>query len=135
MKMILAALILMLSSALSQAQNTHTVQLNWIQGSCSGLTGCVVTGNNVYSASTSGGPYTQVFSSATPITTYTLSSLPPATTYYLAVTSICASCNPTESPKSNQVQAVTSSGPPTAPVLNPPVVTELMQLNENWSGQ
>ena len=135
MKTILAVLLLLGSAALAVAQNTHTIQLTWTQGSCSGITGCVVTGNNVYSSQTSGGPYTQVFSSATPITTYTITGLPPATTYYLTVTTVCASCNPTESPKSNPVQAVTPAGPATAPVLNPPVVTELEWPNGDWSGQ
>jgi len=92
------------------AQNTHTATLTWSQSPSSG-----VTSNNVYFSTTKGGPYTSVFSSASPITTYTVTNLAPATTYYFVVTAVCATCSPQESAYSNEASATTKNGQPQSP--------------------
>lgn len=81
----------------------HQVQLTWTQS-----TGTGITGNNVYWYTlTSGscvttGPFTSLFNSATPITTYTELNVS-AGTYCYAVTAVAGSV---ESPYSAPAQAV-----------------------------
>jgi hypothetical protein len=89
----------------------HGAVLSFTQSTSTGI-----TGNNVYQSLTSGGPYTKIFSSSTPITSYTVTGLAAVTTYYWVVTAVCATCSPSESGNSNQVQGTTSADPqPNAP--------------------
>lgn len=66
MKKLAIIAVLALLSVLSHAQQQHGVTLNWTQ------TPSPVASDNVYSSTTSGGPYTKIFSSSAPITTYFL---------------------------------------------------------------
>lgn len=94
----------------ASAQNTHSIILTWLQSASNGI-----TSNNVYQASASGGPYTKVFSSTSPIITYTVPNLAGGTTFYFVVTAVCSTCSPQESPFSNFVQAATLGNQPSAP--------------------
>jgi hypothetical protein len=48
-----------------------------------GITCPPVLSNNVYRSSTSGGPYSEIYSSSSPITTYANTSVSPGTYYYV----------------------------------------------------
>src|ERR1019366_1633338 len=61
-----------------------------------------VTSNNVYRSLTSGGPYTEIYSSSSPITTYSNTSVSPGTYYYV----ITAVNSNGESVNSNEVTAI-----------------------------
>lgn len=100
------------------AQGTHSVTLSWVNPTAPPT----ITGNNVYYSTTSGGPYSLLFSSGTPITTYTDGNLAGGVTRFYVVTATCSSCNPTESGYSNETKATTPFDKPAAPVQNPPVV-------------
>jgi hypothetical protein len=91
------------------AAQSHSVDLTWTQGTC---TGCTITGNNVYRGTASGGPYTLIKASSTAITAYSDVGLPAVTTYYYVVTAVCSSCNPQESPYSNEAKATTLADKP-----------------------
>lgn len=98
----------------SYAQGVHSVTLSWTQSACPS---CTITGNNVYRSSTTGGPYTQIKISSTPIVTYIDGSLPQLTTYYYVVTATCAACTGSkESGYSNEVKATTLADPTTPAV-------------------
>ena len=101
--------VLLVSVAPVMAQHSST--LNWIQSSGAG-----VTGNNVYRGTTTGGPYTKIFTSVNPIITYTDTNVLALATYYYVVTATCATCSPAESGYSNEVKAVIPGDPqPPAP--------------------
>jgi hypothetical protein len=72
-----------------------------VQGS-SGVTCLPVLSNNVYRGSTSGGPYSKIYSSSSPITTYSNTSVSPGT-YYYVVTAVSSNG---ESGYSNEVTAI-----------------------------
>ena len=85
--------------------------LNWSQSASAG-----VTGNNIYRSLVTGGPYTKIYSSPTPITTYMDSGLTPLTKYFYVVTAVCSQCAPAESPYSNEGFGTTQGLPqPSAP--------------------
>ena len=107
----LAIIAIILVAALSQAQvnakiqrkvnpNTptqHQVALSWTQSTTPGI-----TSNNVYRGTTSGGPYSLIYSSTNAITAYTDTSVVGGDTYYYVVTALIGS---EESAYSNQYQA------------------------------
>jgi len=62
-KTILFAILLMASPAFAQ----HGIKLTWTQGTC---TSCTLTMNTVYRGSTLTGPFTAIFTSTSPITSY-----------------------------------------------------------------
>jgi hypothetical protein len=68
----------------------------------SGNTCGPVLSNNVYRSTTSGGPYSEIYSSSSPITTYSDTSVSPGT-YYYVVTAVNSNG---ESLNSNEVTAV-----------------------------
>ncbi len=78
----------------------HTVALSWAADSSP------VTGYNVYRGTTSGGPYTQVYS-LTANTAYTDTAVQSGSTYYYVITAV--STTGTESGYSNQAQAAIPS--------------------------
>jgi fibronectin type 3 domain-containing protein len=78
---------------------SHSVALTWHPSSSSG-----VSGYYVYRATTSGGPYTRIDSSAVSGTNYTDSAVSSGATYYYAVTAL--GTDGIESGYSNQVTAV-----------------------------
>jgi len=70
----------------------------------SGVTCPPVTSNNVYRGTASGGPYTEIYESSSPITIYT--DIPgSAGTYYYVVTAVSSNG---ESAMSNEASAVTT---------------------------
>ena len=77
-----------------------------IQGN-SAVTCPPVTSNNVYRSTTSGGPYSEIYESSTPITSYT--DTPSTGTYYYVVSAVNSNG---ESPYSSEASASVSSGPP-----------------------
>ena len=79
------------------APTQHQVALSWTQSTTPGI-----TSNNVYRGTTSGGPYTLIYSSTTPITAYTDTSVVGGDTYYYVVTALIGT---EESGYSNQYQA------------------------------
>jgi fibronectin type 3 domain-containing protein len=81
----------------------HQVALTWTQSTTAG-----VTGNNVYRGAASGGPYSLIYGSATPITAYTDTSVTGGSTYYYVVTAFIGS---EESAYSNQFQATIPVAP------------------------
>jgi fibronectin type 3 domain-containing protein len=101
-------LLLFFSAITAHAQSSHTVALNWTQSPASG-----VTANKVYRSTTSGAQGTAIFTSSSPIVTYTdVGPLTNGTTYYYCVTALVGTNN--ESACSNQVSAVMPT-PPAAP--------------------
>lgn len=84
----------------------HQVLLNWTQSTGSGI-----TGNNIYRGTASGGE-TLLYSSTTPITTYTDTSITNGSTYYYKVTAVSAGG---ESGFSNEVGPLSIPTPPPAP--------------------
>jgi fibronectin type 3 domain-containing protein len=78
----------------------HLVTLSWAADTST------VAGYNVYRGTTSGGPYTQIYS-LDANTTYTDSTVQSGSTYYYVVTAVGTSG--AESGYSNQVQAVVPS--------------------------
>jgi len=109
----------------------HSVALTWTQGTVTcAVPPCaaVITGNNVYRGTVSGGPYTLITGACTgPCVAYTDTTVAQGATYYYTVTALCAACTTTESPKSNEAKAgpIPQDTSPSAPVLNTPVVSEL----------
>jgi len=107
----LAIIAIILVAVLSQAQvnakiqkkvnpdtpTQHQVALSWTQSTTPGI-----TSNNVYRGTTSGGPYSLIYGSTTPITAYTDTSVVGGDTYYYVVTALIGS---EESGYSNQYQA------------------------------
>jgi len=61
----------------------HSVTLSWTQSSSTG-----VIGYNVYRSTSSGGAYSRLNSSSTPLTKYTDESVAPGETYYYEVTAL-----------------------------------------------
>jgi hypothetical protein len=110
----------------------HSVSLTWVQGTINcAVPPCaaVVTGNNVYRGTVSGGPYTAIAGACSgPCTAYTDTTVTQGATYYYTVTTLCAACTATESPKSNEAKAgpIPQDSTPNAPVLNTPVVSGLL---------
>lgn len=102
-----ASLFLFSAITAAHAQSSHTVALNWTQSTSSG-----VTANKVYRSTTSGAQGAAIFTSASPVTTYTDGPLTNGTTYYYCVSALVGSNN--ESPCSNQVSAIIPA-PPAAP--------------------
>jgi hypothetical protein len=97
MTKVLLALALFCSVTFAQTQ--HEATLNWTQSVTPGI-----TGNNVYRAAVSGGPYTLITTTPlSPSTTYVDSTVSAATTYYYVVTALVGA---EESGYSNQVTAV-----------------------------
>ena len=108
---LLSIIAIILVAVVSQAQVTakiqkkvnpdtptqHQVALSWTQSTTPGI-----TSNNVYRGTTSGGPYTLLYGSTTPITAYTDTSVVGGDTYYYVVTALIGS---EESGYSNQYQA------------------------------
>ena len=80
------------------AAPAHTVSLNWTQGDGNAAS------NVVYRSSTNGGPYTQIYASSSPITTYKDTTVPQHATSYYVVTEKDSSG--AESSNSNQATAV-----------------------------
>jgi hypothetical protein len=76
----------------------HTVALNWVASASAN-----VAGYNVYRASVSGGPYTQINSVLAMATTYVDAPVPAGGVYYYVVTAVDSSGN--ESLPSNESQA------------------------------
>lgn len=105
-KLLLAIACFVMAGLPAAAQSSHSVTLSWTQSTSTG-----VTTNNVYRATTSGGPYAVIYSSAAPATTYTDNSVASGSTYYYVVTALVGS---EESAYSNQVTAVIPANP------NPP---------------
>lgn len=81
MKLRCFLLFVLLSGSLAFAQNGHGIALSWTQASGA-------ASNNVYRATTSGGPFTQIYSSTTPITTYVDQTGVVGTEYWYAVTAV-----------------------------------------------
>ena len=75
----------------------HSVKLAWTNSTST------VSGYNVYSSSTSGGPYTKLDSTLIPGTTYTHTSVQSGHSYYYVVTSVNSSGQ--ESSRSSEVRA------------------------------
>ena len=73
-----------LALTLLSAPGSHSVVLNWVQSS---TTSPAITGNNVYRGTSSGGEVL-VYSSNSPITTFTDGPYPDAATYYYRVTAV-----------------------------------------------
>lgn len=100
-------LALILFLLLPQAPPAHQVILNWTES-----TTPAVTGNCIYRAGNSGGPYTQLFCSQMPIATYADATVNPdpnlGTTYYYVVTALVGSV---ESLNSNEVSAIYAPAP------------------------
>jgi fibronectin type 3 domain-containing protein len=93
-----------LASTLSSAPGSQSVVLTWTQ---SGTTSPAITGNNVYRGTTSGSEVL-VYSSTSPITTYTDGPYSTGATYYYRVTAVNANG---ESAYSNEI----SQAVPTVP--------------------
>jgi fibronectin type 3 domain-containing protein len=93
-----------LVSTLSSAPGSESVVLTWTQ---SGTTSPAITGNNVYRGTASGSE-ALIYSSASPITTYTDGPYSAGGTYYYKVTAVNANG---ESTYSNEI----SEGIPTVP--------------------
>lgn len=72
---------------IAPGSQTHTVNLSWTQSTGNGQ-GDTIIGNNVYRSQVSGGPYTEIFISAIPITTYPDSTVQNGQTYYYVVTAV-----------------------------------------------
>lgn len=99
---------------LKAAATAHSVTLNWTQSTSSGISGSKVYRTQGTCPGTALG--TLLFSSSTPITTYTDSAVgAPGSQSCYAVTAVCASCNPTESTQSNQVSATIPADAQPAP--------------------
>ena len=77
----------------------HYVALTWTQSSDPS-----VASNNVYRGTVSGGPYSLIYSSASPVTGYSDNSVASGTTYYYTVTAVNSSS--IESGYSNEAAAV-----------------------------
>ena len=90
----------------AQAQSSHSATLNWTQSTSTG-----VTANGVYRSTTSGSGYALIYTSLSPMVTYTDSAVVAGTTYYYVVTAFVGS---EESAYSSQVTATIPSNP------NPP---------------
>lgn len=83
------------------------VTLNWTQSTSPNL-----ANNCIYRGLTTGGPYTQLFCSASPSTQYVDSTVTRGTTYFYVVTAI--DINGIESINSNETKAIVISvTPPT----------------------
>ena len=106
MRRISIALAVLVAIALCLAQ--HTVTLTWTQSTSPGI-----TSNNVYRGTASGGPYSQIYPSSSPITSY--NDVPASSgTYYYVVTAVSSAG---ESGYSNEVQA---TDPPPSTFATPP---------------
>lgn len=95
-------LFLLVATALA-APTVHQASLSWAQSSSSGL-----TGNCVYRGTVSGGPYSQLTCSSSPVTSYIDTTVVGGATYYYVVTAVNGT---EESAFSNQVQAVIPQSP------------------------
>jgi len=93
--------------ATSMAAGSHSVVLNWTQSS---TTSPAIAGNKVYRGTASGNE-TLLYTSSTPIVTYTDGPFSTGATYYYRVTAVNAGG---ESGYSNEVSAVVPT-PPAAP--------------------
>ena len=100
---ILVTLMTLTFMVTASAQNGQSppkkVVLNFTQSTTAG-----VTANGEYRATVSGGPYTNLAVSSTPVTSFTDTTVQPGNTYYYVVT---AKVGPTdESANSNEAKAV-----------------------------
>jgi len=104
-KLAVVVLVLFALSALAQSAG-HSVTLNWAASTTTGVT------YNVYRATTSGGPFSQINPSPVTALTFVDSQVTNGTTYFYVVRSFDGT---TESVNSNQVSAVipTAPAPPT----------------------
>lgn len=80
----------------------QSVTLNWTNQGTYAL-------NSVYRSTVTGGPYTKIFTSGSPIITYTDSTVTAVNTYFYVVTGTDASNN--ESANSNEISAVVAGHP------------------------
>ena len=80
----------------------HDATLNWVASASAN-----VAGYNIYRASVSGGPYTQINSGLAPPTAYVDTSVQPGAAYYYVVTAVDSSSN--ESLPSNEAPATIPS--------------------------
>src|ERR1700681_3921831 len=104
--LIIFASLLMFLTIAASAQTAHTVALTWTQSAFSG-----VTANKIYRSTTSGSQGSAIYSSPTPIITYTDSGpLTNGTTYYYCVSALAGSNN--ESACRAQAIATIPSPPP-----------------------
>ena len=95
--------VLLIASAI--AQSGHGILLTWTQPA-----GVTVTANAVYRGTTSGGPYTLLLSSATPITSFLDTTGTTGTNYCYVVTDTAGGV---ESGYSNEVCRTFPPPPPT----------------------
>jgi hypothetical protein len=72
----------------------HSVRLDWTQGTANAgcTTDCPITSNKIYRGTRLGGPYTLLFSSGSPVTTYTDSTVINGAVYFYVETAV-ATCN------------------------------------------
>jgi fibronectin type 3 domain-containing protein len=91
-------IILLLCAFALAAPTQHQSALTWAQSTGTGL-----TGNCVYRSQVSGGPYTQISCSSSPITTYTDLTVQGGKTYFYVVTAVAGT---QESAFSNETKAV-----------------------------
>lgn len=71
MRKIIVSLLLLVFVLIANTQTTqHGILLTWTQGTCPAGTTCTITKNTVYSAPVSTGPFTAIFTSTSPITSY-----------------------------------------------------------------
>lgn len=90
------------SSLSAMGVNQHSVTLGWTASSSPGI-----TGYNVYSGTSSGGPYTQLNSALVTNTTYTDTTVQAGQTYYFVTTAVDS--QGVESAYSNQAVAIVPS--------------------------
>jgi len=101
--LILCAVLALVTSAFAV---TPYSTLTWTQSATTG-----VTQNNVYRSQVSGGPYTEIFESQGPITTWTDNSVTPGQEYCYVVTAVV---DGDESAYSNQsCITIVNTKPPT----------------------
>lgn len=109
--------VLVLTTCANAAPTVHKVTLQWTQATQPA--NVTLTGNSVYRGTTTGGPYTLVFASSTPITTYTDTTVTGGTTYFYVVTAVAGT---QESAYSNEVSAAVPVSPNPPMLLLPPAV-------------
>ena len=75
--------VILLLAACAFGQNGHGINLTWTQSTSPG-----VTSNNVYRGASATGPWTQIYKSTAPITSYLDQTGTPGTTYYYSVSAV-----------------------------------------------
>lgn len=106
MKKFAAVTVLLLAAAAMALPTVHQASLSFGQSTSVGI-----TGNCAYRSQTSGGPYTQISCSSSPITSYVDTTVIGGQTYFYVVTAVAGT---TESAFSNETKAVIPQSP------NPP---------------